>query len=121
MGKINNEIKDSEVSILIILEFVFRQLRSIRRVLAAGMFQSLLFWNLYLDPAGKIPPRPHPTWFQSLLFWNLYLDAVETFGFLQLGAVSILIILEFVFRLKPIRIMDLVLISFNPYYSGICI
>ena len=60
-------------------------------------FQSLLFWNLYLDPFQGLLQTQTYVEFQSLLFWNLYLD---TLGISKIHDEEI---------------------GFNPYYSGICI
>ena len=57
------------------------------------MFQSLFFWNHYLDPNSRIYVKLEEA-FQSLFFWNHYLDSESVAQTLSGSTVSILVFLE---------------------------
>ena len=112
------------------------------KVRGIEMFQSLFFWNHYLDlyPLKQLDyitavsflvflePLLRPiyrgwnsvniTTFQSLFFWNHYLDETLIKKILLTLTVSILVFLEPLLRQKAIEALDAEYDNFNPCFSG---
>ena len=130
----------ARVSILVFLEPLLRHDRPAEN-LERVMFQSLFFWNHYLDwiaaPSGWLfccfnpcfsgtttqtmsDTKPYMVLvkFQSLFFWNHYLDRQSHAGQPDSGHVSILVFLEPLLRLGNSPVAQVALASFNPCFSG---
>ena len=82
-----------------------------------GQFQSLFFWNHYLD-SDVHSESPVAIKFQSLFFWNHYLDVDVELLLQLLKSVSILVFLEPLLRLDGQEYGYIKNFCFNPCFSG---
>jgi len=107
---------EASVSILVFLEPLLRH-NHLKKHYQDFEFQSLFFWNHYLDGPGPCPGRVVAE-FQSLFFWNHYLDLGLRYEGNRAAIVSILVFLEPLLRQYLLYNHLCFPVGFNPCFSG---
>ena len=135
-----------KVSILVLLDWLFRRLELMDPGFTDVMFQSLFYWTGYLDMKSCESNVVIAETFQSLFYWTGYLDTFLVLmfnsfllkfqslfywtGYLDLpppglqiaqNIVSILVLLDWLFRLRKVSIQQSTSFGFNPCSIGLVI
>ena len=103
---IDREHAESEVSILVFLELVFKDSGWVITLAYILQVSILVFLELVFKDTHPGEPAPMESGFQSLFFWNWCLKIGSAIISFADGFVSILVFLELVFKECRPRIAD---------------